>query len=48
MDDNAFSMGGIMTETDEGYETKIVEKRTMPYLNNLWNAITYEVSLNRI
>ena len=37
-----------MEEEDEGYETNIVEKRVLPYANNLWNAITYEISLNRI
>ena len=47
-DDSAFSIGDILKEEDEGFETKIAEKRTMPYLNNMWNSITYEVSMNRI
>ena len=37
-----------MSEEAEGYETNIAEKRPIPYRNNLWNTITYEVSLNRI
>ena len=40
-------MNFFMLDEDEGYETEIVDKRIMPYPNNFWNAITYEISLNR-
>ena len=46
--DNPFSISNMLQDEDEGYESEIVEKRNMPYQNNLWNAITYEISLNRM
>ena len=41
------NFGSYYFDEDDGFQTDIVEKRSMPYNNNFWNAITYELSLNR-
>ena len=46
--DRVFNFGGFRVDKREGYEVEREPSRELPYLNNFWNAITYEVSLTQI
>ena len=47
MNDYSMNFGSYLLDEDVGFQTEIVEKRSMPYENRFWNAITYELSLHR-
>ena len=42
--DYAINFGELRVDKDEGYEIERSSTRELPYPNNYWNAVTYEVS----
>ena len=47
LNDYQWDLGSIFEEIEEGFEIADSSTRLMPYKNNIWNAITFELSTTR-
>ena len=47
LNDYQWNIGNMFMDVTDGFEHKVTETRQVPYKNNYWNVITYEMSLQR-
>ena len=48
LSDYKVNIGEILKDIELGYNSEVVQSRTIPYENKMWNSIVFEMSLNRI
>ena len=46
-DDNYFNVAGLFTHFDSGFQYLQMPMRTLPYTNNMQNAVTFEMNLTK-
>ena len=47
LNDYTFNIGRLRSDVDHGFDFNVKGIRLLPYKNNFWNSITFEMNLSR-
>ena len=48
LSDYIWDIGSLLLDIEDGFNLEVSETRVLSYDNSIWNAITFETSLDRI